>query len=162
MLGKNTLRGKTHLSFLLPCVANPISPRFTLSARLFLAFGGLGLRLAGWRRGGERHAQVGADDVDDGLAVCRVVLSEPFECVQAAEPDRGLVAAELLNRLGVELGDAPLGRVKVAQNCRDLLVVLAAEGKHPQPGRPWSPRWPGTLMCPSAMGELHGDIISRQ
>ena len=101
MLGKNTLRGKTHLSFLLPCVANPISPRFTLSARLFLAFAGLGLRLAGRRRGGERHAQVGADDVDDGLAVCRVVLSEPFECVQAAEPDRGLVAAELLNRLGV-------------------------------------------------------------
>jgi hypothetical protein len=33
--------------------------------------------------------------------VCRVVPSEPFECVQAAEPDPGLVAAELLNRLGV-------------------------------------------------------------
>ena len=99
---------------------------------------------------------------DDGLAVCRVVLSEPFECVQAPEPDRGLVAAELLNRLGVQLGDVRLGRVKVAQNCRDLLVVLAARGKHPQPGRPRSPRWPGTLMCPSAMRELHLDIISPQ
>jgi hypothetical protein len=51
MLGKNTLRGKTHLSFLLPCAANPINPRFTLSARLFLAFGGLRLQLADWRRG---------------------------------------------------------------------------------------------------------------
>ena len=101
MLGKNTLRCKTHPSFLLPCAANPISPRFTLSATLFLAFGGLGLWLAGWRRRGERHAQVSANDVGDGLAVCRVVLSEPFECVQAAEPDRRLVAAELLNRLGV-------------------------------------------------------------
>ena len=42
---------RRHLSFLLPCIANPISPRFTVSARLFLAFGGLGFRLAGWRRG---------------------------------------------------------------------------------------------------------------
>ena len=156
VLGKNTLRGKTHPSFLLPCVANPGSPRFTLSARLFPAFAGPGLRHAGWRRGGERHAQVGANDVDGGLAVCRVVLSEQFECTQAAGPDRGLVAAELLNRLGVELGDVPLGRVKVAQNYRDLLVA-AAESEHPQPGRPRPPRWPGTLMCPAAMRELHGE-----
>jgi len=155
MLGKDTLRGKTHLPFLLPCAANP-SLCFTVNPRLFPAFGGLGLRVAGWRRGGERHAQVGADDVDDGLAVCRVVLSEPFECVQAAGPDQGLVAAELLNRLGVELGDAPLGRVKVAQNYRDLLVV-SAEGEHPQPVRPRPPRWPGTLMCPSAVRKLHGE-----
>ena len=42
---------RRHLSFLLPCIANPISPRFTVSARLFLAFGSLGFRLAGWRRG---------------------------------------------------------------------------------------------------------------
>jgi hypothetical protein len=40
-------------------------------------------------------------------------------------------------------------------------VVLAAEGDHPPPGRPLSPRWPGTLTCPSARGELHADIISR-
>jgi hypothetical protein len=50
MLGKNTLRGKTHLPFLLPGAANPVS-RFAVNARLFLAFAGLGLRLAGWRRG---------------------------------------------------------------------------------------------------------------
>ena len=156
VLGKDTLRGKTHPSFLLPCVANPGSHCFALSARLFPAFACPGLQHAGGRRGGERHAQVSANDVDDGLAVCRVVLSEQFECIQAAGPDRGLVAAELLNRRGVELGDAPLGRVKVAQNDRDLLVV-AAEGEHPQPGRPRPPRWPGTLMCPSAMRELHGE-----
>ena len=155
MLGKDTLRGKTHLPFLLPCAANR-SLCFTVNPRLFPAFGGLGLRVAGWRRGGERHAQVGADDVDDGLAVCRVVLSEPFECVQAAGPDQGLVAAELLNRRGVELGDVRLGRVKVAQNDRDLLVT-AAEGERPQPGRPRPPRWPDTPMCPSATRELHGE-----
>src|SRR5437764_8541841 len=101
MLLKNALRGKTHPSFVLPCITNPRSPRFSLTARLFLFFGGLGLRLSGWRRRGERHAQVGANDVDDRLAVCRVVLSKPFECVQAAAPDPGLVATELLNRLGM-------------------------------------------------------------
>ena len=30
---------------------------------------------------GERHAQVSADDVDDGLTLLRVVLGQPFECV---------------------------------------------------------------------------------
>ena len=136
VLGKNTLRGKTYQSFLLPCVGNPGSPRFTLRARLLLAVAGLGLRPAVWRRRGERHAQVSAYDIDDGLAVCGVGLSEPFECVQAAGPGRSLVAAELLNRRGVELGGARLGRVKVVQNYGELLVV-AAEG-------------------PSAMRELHG------
>jgi len=156
VLGKNTLRGKTYPSFLPPCAANPSSPCFTVSIRLSLAFISLGLQLAGCRRGGERHTQVGANDVDDGLAVRRIVLSEPFECIQAARPDRGLAAAELLNRLGVELGDAPLGRVTVAPNYRDLHAMAAAEGEDPQPGQPWPPRWPGTLMCPSAMRELHG------
>jgi hypothetical protein len=156
VLGKNTLRGKTHPSFLPPSAANPSSPCFTVSARLSLAFISLGLQLAGWRRGGEGHAKVGANYVDDGLAVRRIVLSEPFECIQAAGPDRGLVTAELLNRLGVELGDAPLGRVKVAPNYRELRMMAAAEGEHPQPGQPWPPRWPGALMCPPAMRELHG------
>ena len=136
MLRKNTLRGKSHLSFLLPRGANPITPRFRLGGRLALVFGGLGLRLAGRRRGRERHAQVGADDVDDGLAVFRSVLSEPFQCVQAAEPDRGLITAELLDRLGVQLGDPPLGRVTVGQIGGDLLVMLAAEGEHEPDSRP--------------------------
>ena len=156
VLGKNMLRGKTHPSFLLPCLAHPGRPCLALSVRLFPAFACPGLQHAAGRRGGERHAQVGAHDVDGGLAVRRVVLSEQFECIQAAGPDRGLVAAELLNRRGVELGDVRLGRVKVAQNDRDLLVT-AAEGERPQPGRPRPPRWPGTLMCPSAMRELHGE-----
>src|SRR5690242_7326864 len=103
MLGKNTLRGKTNLSFLMPCAANPVGPRFMLSATPVLAVSGAGLRAAGWRRGGERHAQVGANGVDDGLAVCGVVLSEPFERVQTLTPDRGLVATELLNCLGIWL-----------------------------------------------------------
>lgn len=33
--------------------------------------------------------------------VCWVVLGEPFECVQAAEPDRGSIVTELLDSLGV-------------------------------------------------------------
>src|SRR6185295_17834143 len=98
--------------------------------------GGAGFWLSGWRRGGERHAQVGADDVDDGLAVCRVVLSEPFKRVQTVTPDRGLVAAELLDRRGIWLGDAPPGRAGFAQHGRGSSVVLAAEGRQPPPGRP--------------------------
>jgi hypothetical protein len=35
-------------------------------------------------RGGELHAQIDADGVDDGPAVRGVVLGEPFECVQLA------------------------------------------------------------------------------
>jgi len=161
MFGKNTLRGKTHLSFLMPCSTNPVSLRATLSAMPFLPVDGAGLRISDWRRGGERHAQVGANDVDDGLAVRRFVLREPFKRVQTVTSDRGLVAAELLNRLGIWLGDAPLGRAEFAQDCRGPSVVLAAEGRHPPPGRPRSPHWPGTLMCPSAMGEFHEHIISR-
>ena len=49
-----------------------------------------------------------------------------------------------------------------AEDASLISSVLAAEGTHPQPGRPRSRRWPGTLMRPSAMGELHGNIISRQ
>ena len=59
-----------------------------------------------------------------------VVLGEPVECVQAEEPDRGLVAVELLGRFGELLGDAPFGRVAVGQDGGDLLVVLAAEGEN--------------------------------
>jgi hypothetical protein len=64
-------------------------PRPRAPALLAGAVGENGMRIAG------------ANDLGDGLAVCRVVLSEPFECVTAAEPDRGPVAGELLNRLGV-------------------------------------------------------------
>src|SRR5258708_4170607 len=104
MFSKNALRGKAHLSLLVPCAAERSSAHCSLSSGrpAWGLGGGLGLRPAGRRRWRERHAQIRADDVDDGLAVCRVVLGEPFECVQAAQPDRGLVAAELLDRLGVQ------------------------------------------------------------
>lgn len=87
MISEDALRSKTHLPFLLPDVAGP--------------FGGLGVRLFALRLGGERHPQVRADHVDDGLALRGVILSEPFERVQPTEPDRGLVVTELLDRLGV-------------------------------------------------------------
>ena len=138
MLGENTLGGKAYLPFLVPRVAERGSVRFSLGGYSLRGLGGFRLQFADWRRGGERHPQVGADDVDDGLPVCRVVLGEPFERVQAAEPDRGFVAAELLDRLGIQLGDAPLCRVKVGQAGGDLLVVLAAEGEHEPDRRPSS------------------------
>ena len=102
MLGKNTLRGKTYLSFLLPCVANLVESSLQ-SRAAFQIFGDLAVRLSGWRRGGERHAQVGADDVDNDLATFRPVLGEAFEGVQRAEPNRGLFVAELLHGLGIKL-----------------------------------------------------------
>jgi hypothetical protein len=42
------------------------------------------------------------------LSMRRVVLREPFQGVQPAEPDRRLVAAKLVDSLGVKLGDPPL------------------------------------------------------
>jgi hypothetical protein len=62
-------------------------------------------------RKGVGHAQVGAEHVDDGLTVFRVVLSQALKGVQGAEPDRGLLVAELLDGLCVQLGDAPLSGV---------------------------------------------------
>ena len=57
---------------------------------------------------GVGHAQVGADDVDDGLTVLGVVLGEVLKGVQGAEPDRGLLVAELLDGPGVAVGDLAL------------------------------------------------------
>src|SRR5580704_15657900 len=72
--------------------------------------------------GGERHPQVSTDDVDDGLAMFLVVLGQAFQRVQAAQPDRRLLAAELLDCLGIQLGDAPLGRVMIGLVAGDFLV----------------------------------------
>ena len=50
----------------------------------------------------------GADHIDDRLTLGRIVLRQAFQCVQTAESHRSLVVAELLNRAGVQLGDALL------------------------------------------------------
>jgi hypothetical protein len=57
---------------------------------------------------GVRHAQVGADDVDDSLTILRVVLGEVLKGVQGAEPDWGLLVAKLLDGPGVAVGDLAL------------------------------------------------------
>jgi hypothetical protein len=90
MIVKNTLHGKSYLSFLPPRVVGPFSPRFSLSRRHVRGFGGLLLRLDGWRGGGEGYTQIGADDVDDDLAAFRFVLGEAFEGIERAKPNRGL------------------------------------------------------------------------
>jgi len=81
----------------------------------------------GLRWGGVGHAQVGADDVDDGLTVLGVVLGEVFKGVQGAEPDRGLLVAELLDGPGVAVGDlASLAELElVAAGCRGLPDLVA-------------------------------------
>src|SRR5438128_11627347 len=122
VISEDALRRKTHLSFLLPGVAG--------------GFGGLGIRRFAWRFGGEWHPKVRAYHIYDGLALRGVILSEPFERVKAAEPDRGLVIAELLDRLGVQLCDPPLGRIAVGQIGGDLLVMLTAESEHEPDCRP--------------------------
>src|SRR5690348_14668045 len=164
MLGQNALCPETHLSFLPPCVyflppgtINLIVPHFILSARIFLTSGVLSRRQPGWRRRGERHAQIGTNNVDDGLAVCGVVLSEPFECAQPVPPDLGATAAELPDGLGVEAGEAHAGLVGSRSGQDVLLLVATAEGNDPRPGRP---PWPGALMRPPAMGRPHEVIIS--
>jgi len=87
--------------------------------------------------------------------VRRVVLGEPFQCIQAAEPDRRFVAAELLDRLGVQLGDAPLGRVKIGQHGGDLLMVLAAESEHEPDRQPGADGiQPGVSLLGAGLGTV--------
>jgi len=74
-------------------------------------------------RWGVGHPEVSADHVDDGLSLGRVVLCQAFQRVQTAEPDRGLLGAELIDRAGVELGDALFGGVSLG-GCGDLALVL--------------------------------------
>ena len=66
---------------------------------------------------------VGADHVNDGLPLDRVVLRQPFQRVQTAEPDRGLLRAELINRAGVQLDDALLSGVSL-DGLGDFALVL--------------------------------------
>src|SRR3712207_3688185 len=56
-------------------------------------------------RGHVWHTQVGTEHIDDGLAPSRVVLGEAYERVQRAQADRSLIVAELLDGLGVGIGD---------------------------------------------------------
>jgi len=74
-------------------------------------------------RGGVGHSEIGADHIDDGLPLVRVLLRQPFQRVQPAEPHRGLLPAELIDRTGVQLGDALLGGVSLG-GCGDLALVL--------------------------------------
>ncbi|WP_170210422.1 hypothetical protein [Saccharopolyspora antimicrobica] len=70
--------------------------------------------LCGVDRRGERHAQVGAEDVDDRLAMAGVSLAEPVQCVQACETDWSFVRAELSGSSRVEIGDPALSGVVFA------------------------------------------------
>ncbi|GAA2816051.1 hypothetical protein GCM10010505_46900 [Kitasatospora aburaviensis] len=55
------------------------------------------------------------------------VLAEAFQRVEAAQAHGGLGATELLDGLGVQLGDAAFGRVVVGLGGGDLVMVPSAE-----------------------------------
>ncbi|WP_199745507.1 hypothetical protein [Amycolatopsis sp. WAC 04182] len=89
----------------------------------------VGVGVVGWWFGEfVGHAEVGAQDVDDGLPLVLVVLGEAFERVKAAEPDGGLVGAELLDGLGVQLGDPARGGIGAGGVGDPLLVRLGGGG----------------------------------
>lgn len=52
-----------------------------------------------------------------------VVLREAFQRVQTAESDRDFLRAELINRTGIELGDALLAGISLG-GCGDFALVL--------------------------------------
>jgi hypothetical protein len=98
----------------------------------------------GWRVG---HTQVGADHIRYGLAVFDGAVRQAFQGVQASQPHRGLVGAELVGGLGVQLGDASFGGVTVGMHQGQLGVTLPSGGQ-PQCHRPpGAPR--GSLRCGS-------------
>jgi hypothetical protein len=75
------------------------------------------------------HLQVGADDVDDVLALRRVVLREPFQGVEPGQAHRRLLAAELVGGRRVQLRSAPLAGVDDHVQGADLGAALPAEGQ---------------------------------
>jgi hypothetical protein len=80
---------------------------------------------------GVGHAQVSADHVDDGLTVLGVVLAEVVKGVHGAEPDRGLLVAELLDGPGVAVGDlALLAELELVAAGRRGLPDLVAGRPH--------------------------------
>lgn len=94
---KDALRGNAYLSFL---------------DSVFVAVKLVGTRVfRRLRRNRIAHPQVCTDDVDDGGALIRVILTEAFEGVKTSEPNGGFRRAELLDGLGVKLGDATFGSI---------------------------------------------------
>jgi hypothetical protein len=88
------LRREPHLAFLHQFLVSLVCVRLGVAA--------------GWCAGhGVGHPQVRAPQVDDGLALRRVVLGEAFECVQPGEAHRRLARPELVGGLGVQVGDPP-------------------------------------------------------
>src|SRR5881398_2270743 len=76
-----------------------------------------------WRRS-VGHAEVGADDIQDGLSLFGVRLSEPFKRVESAETNGSSVRAELIDSFDVELGDTTFVVVVVAGVCEALLMSM--------------------------------------
>jgi hypothetical protein len=115
MIGEDTLGGQPHLPFLDPSrsIVGGTTGGFDRS-------GWLGLK---WLVG---HAQVGAQHVDNRLAVGGAGLGQAFQRIQPPEAHRGLPGVELLHGFAVELGDPAFGRVVHGVLGGEFLVPLAA------------------------------------
>ena len=124
------MRGKANLFLLLPGIIVRLGDWVGPGSDIICIGGWVWRRHTCGRLRRKGHAQVSADNVDDGLALRLVILGKAFEGVQAAEPDRCFIVAELLDGFGIQLGDAPLGGVMVSLGCGDLLMVLPPEREH--------------------------------
>jgi hypothetical protein len=111
------------------------------------------------RVGGQRvrHPQVGTDDVDDDLPLNRVVLGQPFQCIQPGKADRRLVRSELVGGLDVHLGDTPLARVVLVGLLRAFRQPLPAHRQDERQGSggPGADRQARADRLYAKLGPLH-------
>src|SRR6266568_280500 len=114
--------------------------------------------LSGWRIG---HPQVRADDVDDRLPLVRVVLRKPFKGIQTRQANRRLVCAELIGRLDVQLGDAPLPRVILTGLLRTLSEPLPTHRQNQGQSLARAPATPAPTDRPVRMRSTRSFARSR-
>lgn len=74
------------------------------------------------------HPQVGAEEVHDGLTLCGGVLRQPFQRVETRKANRRRGGAQLVRRLGVQLGDPAFDRVQARVFGETHLVRPAVRG----------------------------------
>ncbi len=81
-----------------------------------------------WTWVSEGHAKVRAEDVDDGLTLTLVVLSQSFKCVKPCMPKLHFLRAELLNRFQIELNDSTFCNIEPGVLGDSLLMRLHGGG----------------------------------
>lgn len=75
---------------------------------------------------GVGHAEVRADDVDDGLTLVGIVLGEAFEGVKTAQAHGCFFGTKLIDGFGIEVGDPALGRIQFRDCGKAFLVEVVS------------------------------------